>query len=176
MNYFLINLGSDFWKVGSRKLYAVKAEEIDRLKNRNKTGTKRKRTNQDCETALENLVDEVREVKDEIGKFQELAFRQKFSLSFIASLEDAFRCSICHRIPARTPLIACSGCASLVGCESCTNEWYSNDSLDKKCPKCRAERGLTKTFILRGFDEVIKQINLISVEGEAHNDNELDES
>ena len=52
-------------------------------------------------------MEEVREVKEEIGKIRELAFRPKFSLSFVQSFEKAFRCSICPVTPAKLPLIAC---------------------------------------------------------------------
>ena len=52
-------------------------------------------------------MEEVSEVKEEIGKIRELAFRRKFSLSFIRSFEEAFRCSISHVTPARLPLVAC---------------------------------------------------------------------
>ena len=42
-----------------------------------------------------------RKVKEEIGKSREPAFRHKFSLSFIPSFDEAFRCSICHVTPAK---------------------------------------------------------------------------
>ena len=93
----------------------------------------------DCafiEEAVESLVEEVREVKEEIGKTRKLAFRHKFSVSFIQSFEEAFRCSVSHVTPARLPLIACRACSTLLGCESCTFE--------KKCPKCNTPRGLSK--------------------------------
>ena len=116
---------------------------------------------------MESLVEEVREVKEEIGKIRELAFRHKFSLSFIQSLEEAFRCSICHVTPAKLPLIACQACSTLLGCESCTNTWYGN-GFDKKCPKCNTPRGLSKTFILKGFDNLVHQLELMN-EGTLNN-------
>ena len=61
-------------------------------------------------------MEEIREVKEEIGKIRELAFRHKFSLSFIQSFEEAFRCSICHVTAAKLPLIACQACSTLLGC------------------------------------------------------------
>ena len=30
--------------------------------------------------------------------------------------------------------------------------------LQQKCPKCRCERGLTKTVVLKGFDKLLQQI------------------
>ena len=74
------------------------------------------------ESTLENLLDEILDVKKEISKYRQLAFKHRFSLSFIASFEDAFQCSICQQTPARPPLIACSARSTLVGCETCTNE------------------------------------------------------
>ena len=121
------------------------------------------------ESTLESLLDEITEEKKEISKYHQLAFKHRFSLSFIASFEDAFQCSICQQTPARPPLIACSACSTLVGCETCTNEWYRESSLGKRCPKCRSERGLAKTFVLRSFDEVVTQIRQPHEDG---NDNE----
>ena len=103
---------------------------------------------------MEFLVEEVSEVREDIGKIRELAFRHKFFLSFIQSFEEAFRCSICHVTPAKLPLIACQACSTLVGCESCANTWYGN-GFNKKCPKCNTPRGLSKTFILKGFDNLV---------------------
>ena len=76
------------------------------------------------ESILENSLDEITEVINEISKHCQLAFKHRFSLSFIASLEDAFQCSICQQTPARPPLIACIACSTHVGCVTCTNEWY----------------------------------------------------
>ena len=110
------------------------------------------------ESILENLLDEITDMKKETSKFRQLAFKHKFSLSFIASFEDAFKCSICQQTPACLPVIAYNACSTLVRCETCTNEWYKESLLDKRCPKCRSERGLAKTFVLLGFDEVVTQI------------------
>jgi len=127
---------------------------------------KRKRStdpdsNAGLEDNIQNLVEEVQEVKHEIAKFRELAFRHKFSLSFINAFEEAFSCSICKITPVEPPIIACQACSTLVGCESCTNTWYQN-GLDKKCPKCNSSRGLSKTFVLKGFDDLVQQIKCIT--------------
>ena len=91
--------------------------------------------------------------------FHNLAFRHKFSVSFLLELEETFLCIICRRIPARKPLIACSECNTLNGCQKYVNEWYSGmQGLHQKCPKCHCERGLTKTVVLKGFDNLLHQI------------------
>ena len=107
--------------------------------------------NRGIQTQLEKLSEDIQKVRGEIKKFHELAFRHKFSVSFLLELEESFSCIICRRIPARKPLIACSECNSPIGCQKCVNEWYSGiQGLQQKCPKCRYERGLTKTAVLRG--------------------------
>ena len=116
----------------------------------------------EIQTQLEKLSENIQEVKGEIKKFHGLAFRHKFSSSFLLELEEAFSCIICRRIPARKPLITCSECNSLIGCQKCVNEWYSGlQGFHQKCPKCRCERGLTKTVMLKGFDKLIQQKNEI---------------
>lgn len=75
------------------------------------------------ESTSENLLDEITDAKKDISKYHQLAFKHRFSLSFIASFEDAFQCSICQQTPAHPSLIVCRACSNLVGCETCTNEW-----------------------------------------------------
>ena len=130
---------------------------------------KRRRTvfptdNRGIQTQLEKLLEDIQEVKSEIKKFHDLAFRPKFSVSFLLELEEAFSCIIYRRIPARKPLIACSECSSLIVCQKCVNEWYSGmQGLKQKCPKCRCDRGLTKTVVLKGFDKLPQEIRNLEV-------------
>lgn len=158
--------GIPFWRVGSRRYYAVPKSELDKCRNTEDAPVTKKRRRgsfspeSQMEESIETLVEEVHGISEEIQKFRRLAFRHRFSLSFISAFEEAFACSICKDTPSKTPIIACQACSTLVGCESCTNEWYRN-GLDKKCPKCNAPRGLSKTFVLKGFDELITQIRFL---------------
>ena len=113
----------------------------------------------EMQAQLEKLSEDIQEVKSEIKKFHYLAFRHKFSLSFLLELEEDFSCIICRRIPARRPLIACSECNSLVGFQKCGNEGYSGIQwFQQKCLKCRCERGVTRTAVFKGFDKLLQQI------------------
>ena len=85
------------WKVGSRKLLAVTT-----AKKEKPVGAKHKLNKADndiidnvIESTSENLLDEITDAKKDISKYHQLAFKHRFSLSFIASFEDAFQCSIC---------------------------------------------------------------------------------
>ena len=114
-NYFLFFFSElGFWRVGWRKLFAIPGTEYRKEDTLPSTKKKRKSCSSTLqsnsafiEEAVECLVEEVRKVKEEIGKICELAFRHKFSLSFIQSFGKAFRGSIFHVTPAKLPLLAC---------------------------------------------------------------------
>ena len=59
------------------------------------------------------------------------------------------------------PLVGCSGFSSLVGCEACVTDWFGNTS--KTCPKCRTPKSLTKSFVFKGFNDLIAQIKVLNV-------------
>ena len=58
-------------------------------------------------------------------------------------------------------MISCSSCSSLVGFESCINGWFGHD-FSKTCPNCRTPRGLTKSFALKDFNDLIAQANVLN--------------
>ena len=68
------------------------------------TGAKRKQGKSDndiinaiIESALENLIDEITDVKKEVSKYRQLVVKHRFSPSYTASFVDDFQCSICHK-------------------------------------------------------------------------------
>ena len=154
--------------MGSRKLFAVETSAVEHHRDAENDEDsdmlmplpKRKRPNESSlEVKIDEINEEIKSMKKEIQKFHNLAFRHKFSASLLSELEESFSCLICKRAPARKPLLGCIECSSVIGCQTCVNEWYSGaNSLNKKCPKCRVERGLSKSIILRGFDGLLTQI------------------
>ena len=105
--------------------------------------------------------EELQEIKEEPQKYRELALKHQFSSSFLSAIDKAFEFVICKRSLSMLLLIGCSSCSSLVGCEACVNDWFDND-VSKTRPKCRTPRGLTKSFVLKGFSDFIAQINVLS--------------
>ena len=161
--------------MGSRKIFAVREDalqqnaEMEEEENETTLKYSRKRKSltpddDDVNAKITKMTDELREIKGEIVKFRELAFRHKFSAAFLAELEGAFTCIICRRVPARTPLMGCSSCSSVIGCQACVSRWFSgigDEILAQKCPKCRCERGISKTTIYRGFDNLLSHIKAL---------------
>ena len=111
------------------------------------------------EDVLENLITEVSEMKGQIEGYKKLAFRHKFSLSFLESMGETFSCCICKRVPPRTPFLGYQVCSSLVGCQRCTDIWFGGPvGFTKSCPICRAPRDLANSFILKGYNNFVDQI------------------
>ena len=73
--------------------------------------------------------------------------------------DQAFKCKICldTSVP---PIIVTKCCRSILGCQSCVDQWYAgDDGLSKSCPNCRADRGYAETFRLLGVDELVNGIS-----------------
>ena len=98
----------------------------------------------------------LRNIERNTKKILSTAYKQKLSLGLLTALDDAFKCCICYRSPCTPPVIACRSCSTLLGCQSCLDQLF-NGSMTQPCPKCREPRGIANTFILKGFDDVIRQ-------------------
>jgi len=59
-------------------------------------------------------------------------------------------------MPIKPPMIITKCCKSILGCETCCLNWYSGaEATMKRCPLCRAERGLSETMRLAGLDDFL---------------------
>uniref|UniRef100_A0A7M5X995 Uncharacterized protein n=1 Tax=Clytia hemisphaerica TaxID=252671 RepID=A0A7M5X995_9CNID len=121
--------GIHFWKVGSRKFFAVEQslsngesddEEEEPLRKR-----RRPRRPPVVPTAeqFDAIVKELMEMKNFVRKSTQVAIRHNFNGPFLAELEEAFKCCICKVIPSRSPIVACTGCVTVLGCQSCIDTW-----------------------------------------------------
>jgi len=96
-------------------------------------------------------------MEDKLESIFRVTKHDKIPLGVKASLSEAFQCKICLRCVSLPAMIA-TCCGQLIGCQSCTDTWYttSPDIMKKTCPACRAERGAAKLCQLRGMDSLIK--------------------
>lgn len=77
-------------------------------------------------------------------------------------IREVFKCSICHGMPLKPPVIVAKCCKNIVGCEECVNTWYNGENaMIKTCPLCRAERGYADTMRLNGLDTFINTVSSI---------------
>ena len=153
-----------FWKCRKRKIYAVLLDD-DGTDTGDEPGPSRKRKKDDC---LAQLIDSVEIIKNDIDQIKTLTrdATTKLPLGLETALQEAFKCTICHHIPIRGPMIVAKCCKCIIGCEQCVHTWYSGqDILTKTCPLCRTERGFTETMRLNGLDQLLQAVrNALNVE------------
>ena len=162
-------IGLKFWKVGSRKLYAVKDSD---LKERKRTSNvinisssssdeelitpfaKRKRTAEFVK--LSNISSELREVKDGIDKIFTVTNNMSVPIGLRSVLYDTFKCSICQSTPMVLPTIFAKCCKSIWGCQSCVDTWYrGGEGQTRTCPRCRSDRAYVETCRINGLDDFL---------------------
>ena len=163
-----------FWKVGSRRIFAVVESELDRLQ---KGMGKRKRreviriedSDSDDNTSTylaekrfkqkEELVTEVKVIRHDLGAVLSLAKDMKLPPGLFKQLTDTFKCNICQSTPMNPPVIFTRCCKTILGCEDCVDGWFAGeDGRSKSCPLCRAERAYSETCRLRGLDDFLAAI------------------
>ena len=75
------------------------------------------------------------------------------------AIREAFKCTICHQLPIKEPVIVAKCCKSIIGCEHCIHPWYAGqDVLTKTCLLCWAKRGFTETMYLNGLEGFLDAI------------------
>ena len=168
----LIFIGLRFWKVGSRKLYAVKESELREKKrvsaaaNESSSSSdeslitplvKRKRTAEFVK--LTNISCELKEVKDGLEKIFTLTSGMSIPVGLRSVLYDTFRCSICQATPMVPPIIFAKCCKYILGCQQCVDTWYRGEQgQSRTCPRCRSDRAYVETCRLNGLDDFLTAI------------------
>ena len=163
--------GIQFWKVPSRKLFAVDEANLPRqmLPLTVPESSRKRSAPQPTISDLEDDICRVDRKMDAMAmEFSELK-RQLQDLFKVTGtsvppalrllFDQAFKCKICldTSVP---PIIVTKCCRSILGCQSCVDQWYAgDDGLSKSCPNCRADRGYAETFRLLGVDELVNGIS-----------------
>lgn len=148
-----------FWKVNSRKFYAVTEEDLlapCRKKSRNEVTSG---GGCNCAEALGDLADDVNLLSKKVDKVFELTKDTPIPLGLRCLLSDCLKCKICHQSPMKPPIILAKCCKSIIGCSACVNRCFDgDDALTKSCPNCGGERGYAETMRLHGLDDLLTGI------------------
>ena len=160
-------IGLKFWKIGSRKLYAVKESDLRDKKRSSVINissssdeelvpplVKRRRTAEYVK--LSNVSSELREVKDTLEKIFTVTNNMSIPIGLRSVLYDTFKCSICQSTPMVPPIIFAKCCKSILGCQSCVDTWYrGTEGQTRTCPRCRSDRAYVETCKLNGLDDFL---------------------
>jgi hypothetical protein len=159
--------GLKFWKVGSRKLYAVSEKflKVSKGKGKYAADTTSSSDSDDVPKPKHFKYDSIgKDLKDIKGKLCSLVNIQKnmkVPLSLQLLLTESFKCCICQEL-MHPPVIFSRCCKCLIGCENCVDKWYGTDGRNKSCPKCLAERSYSETTRLYGIDDFLCGVKKLS--------------
>ena len=144
---FIPRVGMKFWKVGSRKLYAIKKQ---------KKGKKRARPESDSSSGSEDdISSKLTNIEQQVNKILDVSTKLNFPIGYASLLSESFLCKICCSIIV-PPAIFGRCCRTIIGCQSCVDRWYRGDGgLEKKCPLCRGDRGFADTCKVSGLDDFL---------------------
>ena len=162
--------GLKFWKVPVEKymrfLKVISASKVFSIAVN--PMSKRKRACAEMDVAnepavlgkLEDVSEMLSEMKAQVQDILTLKSDSTIPVALKVALRDAFKCRICLKLPVTPLVIMGKCCKTIIGCQMCTDTWYSGvDGLTKSCPNCRAERGYAETSHLLGLDELLVAIN-----------------
>ena len=159
-----VHAGLKFWKVGSRRVFAVPEYQIKGKGKGKGKGKKRRDDTSDSDdesrpppkkthiTQTRELLNEVKLVKSGLDAIMSVTKGMKLPPGLYKQLADTFKCHICHITPMRIPIIFTRCCKSILGCEECVDKWYASGQNSNTCPLCRAERAYSETCRVNGFD------------------------
>ena len=103
----------------------------------------------------------VREIHNKIEGLESKIWAKQGSVPshFKQRLEDSLKCKICQVSPIKPPIIMAKCCTNIIGCQGCTDGWFSGpNALTKSCPICGTERGYANTARLHGLDELCEEV------------------
>ena len=155
MNTIYAGLG--FWKVGSRKLFAVKW----RGKKRKRRATVPEDSEDDDMPLNCEVLTSLSVLNQNVNKILEVSRRLNLPIGFLSLLSETFLCKICQSniVP---PAIFARCCKTIIGCQRCVDRWYRGEAgLEKKCPLCRGDRGFADTCRVVGMDDFLQAVDSI---------------
>ena len=149
--------GQKFWKVGSRKIFAVQEKTGIKMK-----GKKRKRwSDSDSEYESDSLASKLDMILFKVDRIMDVTpqLQLPLSLGLLTIIKETFKCHICLSSPLSPPAMFGRCCRQIIGCKSCTDQWYSGEEgITKQCPLCRCDRGFADSCAILGLDEFLSAL------------------
>ena len=155
-----MHIGLSFWKCARRRVYAVLQDDTNSASSNDdddyEPGPSRKKRRKD------ELKLMIQGIKDDIEELKSLTTDSttNLPLGLQNEIRGSFKCTICHTLPIKPPIIVAKCCKSIIGCEDCINQWYGGqDGLTKSCPLCRTDRAFAETMRLNGLEGFIQSLS-----------------
>lgn len=165
-------IGLRFWKVGSRKIYAVSKDDLHVAADSSSSDSESlqpppRKCAKMSSVEFVALEKNVKAIRSQIESLVNVQTTLRIPLSLRKLVIDNFKCIICQGIMT-PPVIFAKCCKRLLGCEACVDTLYGGDQgMQQKCPQCRSERALADTCRVHGIDDFLNGvIKIISNDGD----------
>jgi len=156
-------LGLKFWRVPSRKIYAVKEKNLHSV-TKGKFPADTSTSSSDSECTLPrakrkaDIGKDIKSIKSALSSLVTVEKTTQIPVALRCLIVENFCCSICHDI-INPPVIFSRCCKTMIGCEHCVDKWYEGEGgCSKNCPRCGGERSFTETCRLHGIDDFLTSI------------------
>ena len=144
----VLSSGLKFWRVGSRKLYAVKRGDHLTDRKCNITETSESFDEESLRKQHKGKSEVLKVVKElRCGLDSILAVNRgmHIPIGFRAQLLESFTCHICQSSPMKPPIMFAKCYRYIIGCQPCVEGWYSGEREDEKaCPRSRTASGVSE--------------------------------
>ena len=125
---------------------------------------KQQKLDDDNLSVEDSLKENIISIKKQLDSMLALPKSSEVPPGLLKLIEDSLKCKICHNTPVKPPIMMAMCCKSVVGCETCVDQWYldtnSKEELASKlCPLCKSERAFAQTVRLHGLDELAEGIS-----------------
>lgn len=148
-------VGMKFWKTNSRKVYAVSEEDLHVRQQPRRRRRPEDVNEGDFESTVKLMKADLTSIRENINKLCTATKDTVIPIGLKVTLQDTLKCKICLSAPMQHPVIYAKCCKTLIGCESCVNHWYAGEGINKACPVCGTDRGLTETSRVCGLEELL---------------------
>ena len=147
-------IGLKFWKVGSRKIYAIKSSDLHPLAIDDSSGSETEEPKPKRPVAAKFNREILKEIKDLKESLLSVNDTLSIPMGLRQVLSEALKCQICHDI-MKPPIIFGRCCKYIIGCRDCIDNYYGEEGMGKTCPRCRSDRALADTCKVNGLDELL---------------------
>uniref|UniRef100_A0A1A8BJD7 RING-type domain-containing protein n=1 Tax=Nothobranchius kadleci TaxID=1051664 RepID=A0A1A8BJD7_NOTKA len=151
---------SSYWKQNSRKIYAIFEDDFVEFQNGRRQKTRRRSEEtgilqevigkidqlKQATESLQNVTEAINLLSD-LAKVKSTTARQDEQLHLVM---DAFCCHVCKSLMSKPMFSTC--CQSLLGCQTCVEQWLLNTNY---CLKCRAEDFEFKVHEVKSLSAVL---------------------
>jgi len=170
-----------FWRVNSRKVFAVKSQSIPKTDEEVEEGEPSANQIQNVlpseileaigevkEKLNNTVVEAINEVKEKLNNTVVLSAEEALSVPQVindcrlgCSINRVFKCMVCHNLSSSNNVTISTCCKQVLGCKSCIDQWFRDE---ESCLHCREVNGREMSVSVNCFSDILDKCRSMFVE------------